>query len=129
MPDRRLLKTDMPDLRLTCPIGERHLNRRPIGEPHASSETKMRAESKRNFNTFKYSFIFTFCFQYYLPFTFSSVFCKRLIISRSWLVQNPFLTEINDTIKCEDDISLSYQSPDSSQSKAVPHPPAGGGLS
>ena len=39
---------------------------------------------------------------------------------RSGLVYNPFLTAINDTIKCEDDISLYYQSADSSQSKAAP---------
>ena len=39
---------------------------------------------------------------------------------RSWLVHNPFLTSINDTIKYEDDISLSYQSADSSRSKAFP---------
>ena len=42
---------------------------------------------------------------------------------RSWLVYNSFLTTINETLKCEDDISLSYQSADSSQSKAVPPPP------
>ena len=32
-----------------------------------------------------------------------------------------------DTIKCEDDMSLSYKSADSYQSKAVPSPPPGGG--
>ena len=48
--------------------------------------------------------------------------------NRSWLVYNPILTAIYDTIKCEDDISLSYQA-DSSQSKAVlPPPPDGGPL-
>ena len=46
---------------------------------------------------------------------------------RSWLVYNPFLIPIYDTTKCEDDMSLSYQSADSSQSKAVPPPPACGG--
>ena len=38
---------------------------------------------------------------------------------RSWSVSIPFLTTIHDTIKCEDVISLFYQSADSSQSKAV----------
>ena len=38
----------------------------------------------------------------------------------SWLVYNPFLNTINDTFKCEDDIYLSDQSTDSSQSKTVP---------
>ena len=37
------------------------------------------------------------------------------------------LTAIWDTIKLEDDMSFSFQSADSSQSKAVPSPPAGGG--
>ena len=45
---------------------------------------------------------------------------------RSWLVYNTFLTTINDTLQCGDDISLSYQSADSSQSKAAPPPPGGG---
>ena len=43
---------------------------------------------------------------------------KGSTFKRSWLVYNPFLAA---TI--EDDISLSYQSSDSSQSKAVPPPP------
>ena len=47
---------------------------------------------------------------------------------RSWLVHNPFVIKIYDTIKCEDDFSLSYQSADSSQSKAVPPPPPGDGV-
>ena len=38
---------------------------------------------------------------------------------RSWLVYNPFLTAIYATIKCEDDVSFSYQSGDSSQSKSA----------
>ena len=42
-----------------------------------------------------------------------------------WLVYNTFLTAIYDTIKCEDDMSFSYQSADSSQSKTVPPPPPG----
>ena len=46
---------------------------------------------------------------------------------RSWSVYNSFLTAIYDIIKCEDDMSFSYQSAYASQSKAVPFPPAGGG--
>ena len=46
----------------------------------------------------------------------------------SWLVNTPSLNTINDTVKCEDDISLTYQSADSSQSNANPPPPPGGGL-
>ena len=38
---------------------------------------------------------------------------------RSWIVYNSFLTAMNDLIKCEDVISLSYQSADLSQSMAV----------
>ena len=41
---------------------------------------------------------------------------------RSSLVYNSFLIAINDPIKCEDDISLSSQLADSSQSKAPPPP-------
>ena len=52
---------------------------------------------------------------------------KGSTFKRSGLVYNPFWTTINDTIKCEDDISLSYQSAYLSQSKAVPPLPSGGG--
>ena len=44
------------------------------------------------------------------------------------MVYNPFLTAIYDTIKCQDDMSLSDQSADSSQSMAIPPPPGGGPL-
>ena len=40
------------------------------------------------------------------------------LTKRSLIVYNPFLTAIYDTITCEDDMALSYQSADSSQSKA-----------
>ena len=39
---------------------------------------------------------------------------KDSTTKRSWLVYNPFLTAINNTIKCEDDIYLSHQSAGSS---------------
>ena len=50
-----------------------------------------------------------------------------LTLNIKMLVYNPFLVAVYDTIKCEDSISLSYQSADSSQSKDIPPPPIGGG--
>ena len=44
---------------------------------------------------------------------FEDLLIGRITSTKSWLVFDPFLTTLYDTIKFEDDMSLSYQSADS----------------